>query len=324
MNLKGMLFKYRYAIKIFVAFSLFCLLFYKLDFNKFLSVLSEFNYMYLIPMSGTAILVRVTTAYGLKAFLSVLSFKVGCYALFTAVNYSRLVGALLPGRSGDFSIIFFLRKSGVTLGAALAASLLDKLITLLLLTAFAVYGVFTLFPDFMLVLLLFIAGLGFSLLIYLRFREWIHGKVIRLLLGRHAGHFSGFSRSLKLLLRSGKATATNVALTGIKWGATYLLIWSLFLHFGGNIGYLDVVRISGIISIIQLVPVSISGLGVTQISAVIMYDRFLGVPEEITAAVMLLWLVFQYATDLFFCCFPPKEYRKAVSPDERFVSASSD
>ena len=53
---------------------------------------------------------------------------------------SWAAGMFAPGKIGEFSAIYFLKNEGVPLGAATAASILDKLVTISTLTAIAAAG----------------------------------------------------------------------------------------------------------------------------------------------------------------------------------------
>lgn len=266
--------------------------------------------MLLIPMIATALLARFFTAVGLRSLLSHLSYSVKILSLMNAINYSRLMTIIMPGRSGDFSIIIFLKKHTVPLGVSLATTILDKITSLILFSALAFIGTFFFAPQFQLAILFYAIIFSITIFLYIKFHGPIHTKIKRILLGKYIDHFNGFWSSCVSLLRAPYPLTINFVCTLVKWGVTYSLTWLLFQSFGAHVTLFQVCCISGIISIIQLLPISISGLGVSQVSAIYLYDHLLGIPEEITASVVLLWLVVQYLFDILFCApsffFPSK------------------
>jgi uncharacterized protein (TIRG00374 family) len=118
--------------------------------------------------------------------------------------------------------------------------------------------------------------------------------------------YDGLSGMRKLRMNTGKAIA-NVVLTVGKYRNKGLYWWILvgflsvlfqvgmawinqllFLAFGIEISWLDLLMIISLISVITMLPVSVNGIGVREGSYVFFFHQ-LGVPSEIAVAVSLLF-----------------------------------
>ncbi|NDV20227.1 hypothetical protein GO013_12480 [Pseudodesulfovibrio sp. JC047] len=301
MSIKKSILNHKNVTKSFVAGLLLAFLFYKIDLPIFWGLLKSFDKRLLFPMVAVALLTRIFTAIGLQSFLAHLSYRVGLFDLVNAVNYSRLMALVMPGRSGDFSIIVFLKKHAVPLGASLAVTIFDKLISLSFFSLFAFIGTILFAPQMKVLIVFYVVVFILSAGLYIKFHGLIHAVVKRILLGKYVDYFSGFWVFCRSLVKSPSTLNINFICTLGKWGVSYCMTWLLFKFYGADITVFQVCCISGIISIIQLLPISISGLGVSQVSAIYLYNHLLFVPKEITASVVFLWLVVQYLFDIVFC-----------------------
>ncbi|NMD71363.1 flippase-like domain-containing protein [Bacillus sp. DNRA2] len=72
----------------------------------------------------------------------------------------------------------------------------------------------------------------------------------------------------------------------------------LFLGFGIEVGWLDLIVMISLISFITMLPVSLNGIGVREASYIFFFKE-LGVPDEISVAVSLFFLLLVTVSSLF-------------------------
>jgi uncharacterized protein (TIRG00374 family) len=182
------------------------------------------------------------------------------------------LGGATPGQSGDFIKAWYLRERGQPLAPALFSILLDRLFDFLIMALLSLLGLVAflhIFPPQMQSLVR-IATIGFATLIIIvtpllmarRPRDWMMNRVLLLAprrarpaIGRWRDQFTGLdlrpALMAELLLATlGSATSTMVRL------------WLLFYALNINIPLLAMVSSMALISILQALPISFSGVGV--------------------------------------------------------------
>jgi uncharacterized protein (TIRG00374 family) len=182
------------------------------------------------------------------------------------------LGGATPGQSGDFIKAWYLRERGQPLAPALFSILLDRLFDFLIMALLSLLGLVAflhIFPPQMQNLVR-IATIGFATLIIIvtpllmarRPRDWMMNRVLLLAprrarpaIGRWRDQFTGLdlrpALMAELLLATlGSATSTMVRL------------WLLFYALNINIPLLAMVSSMALISILQALPISFSGVGV--------------------------------------------------------------
>ena len=84
-------------------------------------------------------------AVNLKILLSPLSKNISFYKIFYYSVLSWAVGLFVPGKIGEFSFVPLLKNEGVRVGHGSAIFILDKLITLVVLSIFSLIGIYLFF-----------------------------------------------------------------------------------------------------------------------------------------------------------------------------------
>ena len=182
------------------------------------------------------------------------------------------LGGATPGQSGDFIKAWYLRERGQPLAPALFSILLDRLFDFLIMALLSLLGLVAflhIFPPQMQNLVR-VATIGFATLIIImtpllmarRPRDWMMTRVLLLAphrarpaIGRWRDQFTGLDlrpalMAQLLLATLGSATSTMVRL------------WLLFYALNVNIPLLAMVSSMALISILQALPISFSGVGV--------------------------------------------------------------
>lgn len=218
---------------------------------------------------------------------------------FTKILYyntlSWSLGLFVPGKIGELSLIPFLEREGITIGHGTVISVLDKLISLIVLSLFSIAGFFIFFEPqtalkLIAILFLFIAAFLF-LIISDRGRSFIKKYILR----KFSIKFQGFSKLLFYYLKNQKLVLTlNLIITFIKWIINALVLYSLFYAYNQTIPFITILLINSVLMVVSLIPISISGLGVRESVAVVIYNT-LNIESIITISTHLIPLIISYA-----------------------------
>ena len=144
----------KYSIKIVVGLSILAILLYKLDLNQLLSTISQFNFTFLPLLVFIFIFSILIGGLNIKIFISALKEDVKFVRVVRHYITSWAYGLLIPGKIGEFSIIYFLKKEGVSIGEGTLIAILDKIITFVCFFVVALFGIFSFFSfkDAMIIL----------------------------------------------------------------------------------------------------------------------------------------------------------------------------
>lgn len=180
-------------------------------------------------------------------------------------------GATTPGQAGDLLKAVYLRDRGHPLAPALLSVVLDRLFDLLVMAALATIGIFALgrlLPSRELQGLL-VAGMGAGLvtltvlLVAQGPRQWALTVAMPRFAPGLTGNLQRWNHELSSLsLRPGPVAAVVIA-SLISACFTFVRLWLLFLALGlSAVPLYVVVGASALIAVLQVLPISIAGVGV--------------------------------------------------------------
>jgi uncharacterized membrane protein YbhN (UPF0104 family) len=190
-----------------------------------------------------------------------------------------VLGMYSPARMGDLSFFHYLDREGASPGIGLAVVVTDKLLTL---CSSVVVGSAALLllvgaksaATAALAGLAVLAGVTL-LLASSQVRAWVR----RRLLGRYEARFTGFSKSLKLLLTEHRAVlATNALLTAARLVVLGLVIQAALRSFGQDVALPMVTGLSTIAQMGNWIPLTLAGAGLTEGTAVALFEAFTDAP----------------------------------------------
>jgi uncharacterized protein (TIRG00374 family) len=182
------------------------------------------------------------------------------------------LGSATPGQSGDFIKAWYLRERGQPLASALFSILLDRLFDFLIMALLSLLGLIAFLHLFPMQLQapIEIATIGFAIAITLliptlmarRPRDWLMTRALRLAprraraaLERWRDQFAGLDIRPALMGKLLLATLCSATSTMVR-------LWLLFLALDIGIPIPALVSSMALISILQALPISFSGVGV--------------------------------------------------------------
>jgi uncharacterized protein (TIRG00374 family) len=212
----------------------------------------------------------------------------------------QFAGGATPGQSGDFVRAWYLREQGNPLSSALFSILLDRMFDFLVLALVALLGLVAflhLFPPALrpsigTATLGFAAAMALAIpaLMARRPRGWIIVRARALAPRSVRERMTRWQEQLEALDARGAllamlllATVGATAVVMVRW-------WLLFRALGVDVPVLVLVSSSALISILQTLPISVSGIGVRDVVLVAVLAHY-GYESERALALSALFLV---------------------------------
>lgn len=218
---------------------------------------------------------------------------------FSMVLYQigLFLGATTPGQSGDFIKAWYLRERGLPLAPSLFSIVLDRLFDFVVMALLALLGLVAfvgILPGSLRIATVAFAAvvlLATPLLMARRPREWLMNRMlplaprrIRELIVRWRDQFSALNlrpRPLALLLLASAGSATSTIIR------IYLLFLALQLD---RVAPTAVISSTALISILQALPISFSGIGVRD-AVLIAVLGYYGYSKELALILSALFLI---------------------------------
>jgi len=225
--------------------------------------------------------------------------KVWLIGLFT--------GTFTPGRAGDIIRIFYVRGNG-TAGKPFSTVLLDRLYDIGALLIISCFGYALIFYWFSATInAIFYGAVLFVLILYIISKKGIVKMILKPIYLRFIPanmkssfklNFDDFYSGFNFYLKNKWLVLSVGLLTMILWIVSiiqeYLLIMALNLDAQISIFYL--IAISPIVTILTLLPISISGIGPRDLSMIYFFSLVGILPKyAISFSIMLLLLYWEYA-----------------------------
>lgn len=251
------------ALKLLASIAVIAALFHLAGTEKIIQSLAVFNLFYALPVLLIFLIVLLISAYNVRIL----------YDTHAALNekdflhnylYSWAIGSIFPGKIGDFSLAYMV-KDKVRVGESTAIILLDKLVTLLVLTVFGSLSIFLFFRgnDAMNAVLLLAAIWLAGILIVLTSRG---RNVLKMLMPKKVlESFAGFSSTMNSFLSEGKMRlCLNLTLTLAKLLLQSTAFVLLFMGLGIQTGIVEIMLITSAATLLSFLPITMGGLGLRE------------------------------------------------------------
>jgi len=252
-------------------------LLYVVGLDNFVDAILKFDILFVPIVFFLMLVTLVLSGFNLKILFDAKS-KIEPKEFFKDFCSSWAAGFIMPGKIGDFYLGYLLRKQ-VSVGFSSAVILLDKLITLLIISVLGILSLLlfleqkTAIPIIAVLLLMWIAGI--ILLFSPLGRKLLANKIIP---EKYKYAIEGFFDTLKYFLKSEKRRILlNFILTLVKitiQGFTFILI---FEGLGVSAPLFEIILITSAITIISFVPITTGGLGVKE-AAFALFAVKIGLP----------------------------------------------
>ncbi len=241
--------------------------------------------------------------------LGVLSLNVLLSAMNKSLNFGKLLkyyvpcqvlGMIMPAKLGEFSILYFLKKHGISPETGSAVMILDKAITLCTGALISIIGIILLHNSSMKnILILSLSVIAISIAILLLFvnnncRNMLKNLFENLFKARFR-RIKNFFLNIKQILSCKKSVIYNIFLTFLRFAATTATFYFIFLAIGENINAALLFFILALSLVVTAIPVSIFGVKESIIAGIFV---LFGIDAVKSALAVLLVLFLKIMTFL--------------------------
>ena len=212
----------------------------------------------------------------------------------------QFAGGATPGQSGDFVRAWYLRERGSPLASALFSILLDRMFDFLVLALVALLGLVAfldlfppaLRPPIAAATFGFAAAMALAIpaLMARRPRRWIIAGARWLAPVGARERMARWQEQLDALDVRGSLVAAVLIATVAATGVAMVRLWLLYRALDVTVPVAVLVSSSALISILQALPISVSGMGVRDVVLVAVLARY-GYGAERAIALSALFLV---------------------------------
>lgn len=207
------------------------------------------------------------------------------------------LGALTPGRVGEFAKVNFLMNAGHSFRGAFMSSLWERFFDIAALFVYVLFAILICWkalPDtlifYSILTAIAAAGLGAAYALRRQIRNAILRAIPESIAGNVEEKFNILSRSLNAL--RGNRIWILFGYTLAMWGLNHFMIYLLFRGVGYSISILFSFAFSTIGSLAALVPVSIYGVGVRESMMIGMFSLVGYTPGEAKTAGFVFGMMF--------------------------------
>ena len=238
--------------------------------------------------------------------------KIPFHKMLQYYCFGWTAGLISVGKIAEFSVSYYFKKEGIPYSKSLAIVLMDKFITLVIFVAIAIIGTIWFFGfsnslllGFSLLLLIGLAGF---LLCFLQEKFGKQSWIFKIPL---IGAFIEKRRRNLIIFRSTffnyftarkDALVKNVLLTLVKLIGMSVTAFTLYLAINNTIDIFYMMYIIVITAIIALIPITISGLGVVEITYIYLAS-LIGISAEVAVATELMALFLNYSIGMIIVLF---------------------
>jgi uncharacterized membrane protein YbhN (UPF0104 family) len=276
-------------IRILISLGLLIFILNRIGPTKILQTVASLNCSYLPIIIGLYGITLIIGGFKLWILLRAVTKTIPVARVLIYSMLSWSVGLFTPGKVGEFSAVYFLRREGLEIGKGIGIVLIDKFITTSTLIICSGLGMFILFDIKYIILFLFVsvAGLGAVYLLTF-FSDKIGSEKL-----------STWLRDLRFSLREcfqnnkGLLLINSIMTLG-KWCITGLAFYMVFASLGSSYNVLLIIIISMTIIIINIIPVTLNGLGLKEIAAVYFFGM-INVPQDVAVVSSLFFSLLAYA-----------------------------
>jgi len=271
-----------------IGFLILVYIFFKIDISSVVKILAGARIGYIIAAVFLVLPTILIKSWRWKYLLKMQGVNYSLKNAFSSYLLSSCLGALTPGRVGEFSKAFFLRgDEGVNIGKAFSSVLTDRFLDLIVLIIFSFVGVFYFslaLDKIVFASLFFILFILAMLVVFIN--KPLRNKLFHLInawlpfkkyVKQPEIHFNNFFEELNAF--KSRRILIPIIASFIASLVFYCSIYLIALSLRIQISYFSIMLCISIVNIVSLIPVSISGIGTRDATLVVLFP-IIGLSKE--------------------------------------------
>ena len=294
-----------FILKILISMLILTILIYKLDYRTFLENLKQFPFIIIILFIISYVITVLTNALSFFILLKNETKQINFIKFLKLYWFSFSIGQFSPARSGELSIIAFLKKKyDIPVGVSSATFIMHKMSSLIMLLIFS-FVVLLLYFKALYNLQLILLGLIIILICFIfliknyKLRFFIRKFILR----KHAYLMEGFNSQFRAILKMKSILALSIVINAIRIILGGIIISISLYFFSFKAPLLLTTGINSISLLLSFIPISFSGIGVKETAGVVLFN-YLGYPPSIVAAILIMitaiFLILNFIVFIYF------------------------
>ncbi|MEK6970431.1 MAG: lysylphosphatidylglycerol synthase transmembrane domain-containing protein [archaeon] len=277
----------------------------RLNFGLLIESAANISGLLVLSAFGVWIIVLLAKSIKWKWVIAGLDGNISMIKSIRVLLIGLFIGVITPGRIGDFIRVLYI-KDELKTGKGIMAVVIDRVLDIGTLILFAVIATLFLVSNtghsaISLPLLAVTAG-AFILLVFIGFNRHIAKKIWKILkrflpdslVEMISHHAVDFYDSIPILLKNKKFLVGSLVFSVGAWLATVTMGYILMLAVGIEVDWQVALIVIPAISLIEIIPFGIAGVGTRELAAVVTLSLF-GVSPEVAILFSMLYFVVGYS-----------------------------
>ncbi len=285
----------KYLSRLIISIILISLIFIRIKPKVLLATLSKVDLIYIVILFIIYLTSLLISSVNLWLLFKGIRIKLMFRKIREVSFASWSIGLLIPGKFGEFTIPFMLKKDKIKIGKSLAVIFTDFTITVLSILFIAIIGTIFILKQYIFHIIIF--GITLLIILYL-----LTNKKLVLYLSKRFKKFNltikYFYKTIKELRKLKKYILLNFILSITKLFMASLSIFLLFKSLNHELNFFIILTINAIVVIISSIPITLNGLGLREGSAIILYSLF-NIPGEVVLSSYLINVTIGYLIGIF-------------------------
>lgn len=272
---------------------------------KIVTAFSNLNFPFLLLSLMMSVFILFLKALKWKFIINLHGFDHPLTKCVKAWTVGMFAGLITPARAGDLIRSFYIQRKNIRFGHCLSTVVVDRILDLSVIMLFSLWGIFFIsemagYPAQIMLMVPFV--IIFIVLIYLvtrrKFTRIIMKPIVRLLVSKIK--IKKLKKTYHEMYDSfddiGKKKGHIVIMlifSSLIWMISILQIRIIGLAIGIEIDYLFLLAVMSLVVIIELIPISIFGMG-TREAFLIFAFGIIGILKESVIAFSISYLILAY------------------------------
>jgi glycosyltransferase 2 family protein len=289
-----------------VGIILFIFILSRIDLGALFQILLQTNILFLtlaLLVNGVAIVLKsLKWKIIVNSSRSDFSLPESIKAFFVGFSFSTIT----PAKLGDFVKVLYVTNENCSMGKALSTVVIDRLIDIILLFSIALIGIFGFsvfynieiisLGSIVLMIAVIITGIYIVLnrkLLSALLRPFFNLFVPPHLKDKVTLYYNDFFSGLVTFYYDRRRFFLSIGVGIISWIPPFLYGYLLALSIGIDTGILFFILVIPVLSLLDLLPISISGIGTRDVALIFLFG-LKGISPEQAVAFSLLYLFMSY------------------------------
>jgi uncharacterized protein (TIRG00374 family) len=287
----------------FIGLAIFVFIVSRTGMGNILETFRGVNPLHLIPFPFFTLVILIIRGFRWQVILRMVGIPYTLWRSTAVWSIGFFAAAITPGKVGDAIRVFYVSKeTGKNYGESFLTVFIDRLMDVITVVLFGMVTII-LFSYYYIKIsslwIIFLGIFGFFFLLFFVMSKSLMRKIIKPIFNiltpkkykdQMSLNFNSFYDSLTMYIREWKGTLCVLLLTFAHWVLVFCLAWYVtwMLRIDIPFGYLFIIM--PMVTLVELIPISISGLG-TREAAAIYFFSVVGIASAYAVSFSLTYLI---------------------------------